>query len=33
MRNLLSEHAQTLGAADQGIITNIDQSLDFAEKL
>jgi len=33
MRNLLTEHAQTLGAAGQGIVANIDQSLDFAEKL
>jgi len=33
MRNLLTEHAQTLGATGQGIVANIDQSLDFAEKL
>ena len=33
MRNLLTEHARTLGAIGQGIVTNIDQSLDFAEKL
>ena len=33
MRSLLTEHAQTLGATGQGIVANIDQSLDFAEKL
>jgi SAM-dependent methyltransferase len=33
MRNLLTEHAKNLGATGQGIVANIDQSLDFAEKL
>jgi len=33
MRHLLSEHARVLGASGQGMVANIDQSIDFAEKL
>lgn len=33
MRHLMTEHAETLGAGGQGIVTRIDGALDFAEQL
>lgn len=33
MRDLLTEHAEVMGAAGQGIVSRIDGALDFAEKL
>jgi SAM-dependent methyltransferase len=33
MRDLLTEHAQVMGVAGQGIVKRIDSALDFADKL
>ncbi len=33
MRNLLTEHVRALGSGGNGIVANIDQSIEFAEKL
>jgi len=33
MRHLMTEHAEIIGAAGQGIVGRIDGALEFAEKL